>query len=139
MFLGLYGSGKTTSISKIANYYMKRGMKVCAIGLDVHRPAAPEQLEQLGKKAKFAVFINKTEKNPIKIWKEFETKVEDYDLILIDTAGRDVLDNELIKELKDLKKEISPQDIILVMPADIGQAAKKQAQDRAALDFLAIQ
>jgi signal recognition particle subunit SRP54 len=104
-------------------------MKVCAIGLDVHRPAAPEQLEQLGKKAKFAVFINKTEKNPIKIWKEFETKVEDYDLILIDTAGRDVLDNELIKELKDLKKEISPQDIILVMPADIGQAAKFQASE----------
>jgi signal recognition particle subunit SRP54 len=129
MFLGLYGSGKTTTIAKLANYHMKRGMKVCAIGLDVHRPAAPEQLEQLGKKAKFQVFINKTEKNPIKIWKEFETKVKDYDLILIDTAGRDVLDNELIKELKELKNLIKPSEIILVMPADIGQAAKFQASE----------
>jgi len=129
MFLGLYGSGKTTTISKIANYYMKRGQKVCAVGLDVHRPAAPEQLEQLGKKAKFQVFINKIEKNPVKIWNEFEKETEKYDLVLIDTAGRDALDSGLIKEIKELKKEINPQQIILVMPADIGQAAKFQTQE----------
>jgi signal recognition particle subunit SRP54 len=129
MFLGLYGSGKTTTIAKLANYYMKRGMKTCAIGLDVHRPAAPEQLEQLGKKAKFPVFINKTEKNPIKIWNQFSDELKKYDLTLIDTAGRDVLDNELIKELKELKNLIKPTEIILVMPADIGQAAKFQASE----------
>jgi len=129
MFLGLYGSGKTTTIAKLANYYMKRGMKTCAIGLDVHRPAAPEQLEQLGKKAKFPAFINKTEKNPIKIWNQFSDELKKYDLTLIDTAGRDVLDNELIKELKELKNLIKPTEIILVMPADIGQAAKFQASE----------
>jgi signal recognition particle subunit SRP54 len=129
IFMGLYGSGKTTTIAKIANYYMKRGIKVCAVGLDVHRPAAPEQLEQLGQRAKFPVFINKTEKNALKIWKQFEKETEKYDLVLIDTAGRDVLDNELIKEIKELKKAISPQQVILVMPADIGQAAKHQASE----------
>jgi signal recognition particle subunit SRP54 len=129
IFMGLYGSGKTTTIAKIANYYMKRGIKVCAVGLDVHRPAAPEQLEQLGQRAKFPVFINQTEKNALKIWKQFEKETEKYDLVLIDTAGRDVLDNELIKEIKELKKAISPQQVILVMPADIGQAAKHQASE----------
>ena len=127
MFLGLYGSGKTTTISKIANYYMKRGFKVCAVGLDVHRPAASEQLEQLGKKAKFQVFINKNEKNPIKIWDEFSDQIKKYDLVLIDTAGRDALDKELVKEISYLKKRISPDQTILVMTADIGQAAKFQA------------
>jgi len=129
MFLGLYGSGKTTTISKIANYYMKRGMKVCALGLDVYRPAAQEQLEQLGKSLKFSVFVNEKEKNPLKIWKSFEEQLKKYDLILIDTAGRDALDKELIKEISELKKEIKPEHTILVMPADIGQAAKFQAQE----------
>ena len=129
IFLGLYGSGKTTTIAKLANYYMKRGLKVCAVGLDVHRPAAPEQLEQLGKKSKFVVFINKNEKNALKIWKEFEEQTKKYDLVLVDTAGRDALDNELIKEIKDLRKAIQPKEVILVMPADIGQAAKFQTQE----------
>ena len=65
MFLGLYGSGKTTTISKLANYYSKRGYKCAVLGLDVHRPAAPEQLEQLAKKVKVACFIDKEEKNAL--------------------------------------------------------------------------
>jgi len=129
MFLGLYGSGKTTTISKLANYYAKRGMKVAMMGLDVHRPAAPEQLEQLGKQIKIQTFINKTEKNALKIWKEFSPQLEKFDLVLVDTAGRDALDNELIKEIKDLKSEIKPDQTILIMPADIGQAAKHQASE----------
>ncbi len=129
MFLGLYGSGKTTTIGKLGMYYSKRGFKTCLIGLDVHRPAAPEQLEQIAQKAKLPVFINKTEKSAIKIWKEFEDKIKKYDLVLIDTAGRDVLDKELIKELEDLNKTINPAQKILVIPADIGQTAKKQASE----------
>ncbi|MEM2956224.1 MAG: signal recognition particle receptor subunit alpha [Candidatus Pacearchaeota archaeon] len=129
MFLGLYGSGKTTTIAKLANYYAKRGFKVAILGLDTHRPAASEQIEQLAKQIKIPVFVNKTEKNPIKIWNQFSNQLEKYDIIMIDTAGRDVLDNELIKEIKDLKSAIRPDDVILVMPADIGQAAKKQASE----------
>jgi signal recognition particle subunit SRP54 len=129
MLLGLYGAGKTTAISKLGNYFAKRGNKVGLIGLDVHRPAAPEQLKQLAEKNKLNYFIDAKEKNPIKIWKEYQKEMKDYDLILIDTAGRHNLDKELIKEIKNLDKEIKPTEIILVMPADIGQAAKKQAQE----------
>jgi len=129
MFLGLYGSGKTTTISKLANYYSKRGYKCAVLGLDVHRPAAPEQLEQLAKKVKVACFIDKEEKNALKVYKEFELELENYDIVFIDTAGRDALDKELVKELESLDKTIKPQEKILVMPGDIGQAAKHQAAE----------
>ena len=128
ILLGLYGAGKTTTISKIGNYFAKRGNKVALIGLDVHRPAAPEQLKQLGEKHKLNYFIDAKEKDPLKIWKKYKKELKDYDLILIDTAGRHNLDKELIKEVKSLDKEIKPTERILVMPADIGQAAKQQAQ-----------
>ncbi len=129
MMLGLYGCGKTTTTAKLALYYSKRGKKPCLLGLDVHRPAAPEQLEQLGKQINAPVFINKNEKNPLKIYKEFQKQLENYDLVIIDTAGRHSLDKELIDEIKTLEKEISPDYILLVMPADIGQAAKQQASE----------
>jgi len=129
MLLGLYGAGKTTTISKLGNYYAKRGNKVALVGLDVHRPAAPEQLKQLGDQNKLDVFIEPKEKDPIKIWKKYKKDLEKYNLVLIDTAGRHTLDKDLIKEIKDLGKEIKPTETILVMPADIGQAAKKQAQE----------
>jgi len=128
MLLGLYGSGKTTTIAKLGNYYAKRGFKVALIGLDVYRPAASEQLEQLAEKNKLTCFVNVKEKNPIKILKEYEKKLKDYNLILLDTAGRHTLDQELIKEIKSIEKEAKPTNSILVVPADIGQAAKIQSK-----------
>jgi len=129
MLLGLYGAGKTTTIAKLANYYSKRGYKTCMLGLDVHRPAAPEQLEQLAKTNKLAVFIDKKEKSAEKIYKKYKKELEKYDLILIDTAGRDALDKNLIKEIKSLDKLIKPDHKLFTIPADIGQAAKSQAQE----------
>ncbi len=96
LLLGLYGSGKTTTIAKLANYYAKRGFKTCMLGLDVHRPAAPEQLEQLAERNNLTAFIDKQEKNPEKIYQKFEKQLKDYDLVFIDTAGRHSLDKELI-------------------------------------------
>ncbi len=127
LMLGLYGAGKTTTISKLALYYSKRGQKVCAIGLDVHRPAASDQLEQLGKQGNFTVFVDKKEKDPIKIWKKYQDKLKDYNLILVDTAGRDALDSDLIKEIEAINKIAKPTETLLVMTADIGQTAKTQA------------
>ncbi len=128
MMIGLFGSGKTTSISKIAKYYSKRGYKVAAIGLDVHRPAAPIQLQQLCNKINITCFIDKKEKDPLKIYNDFKKEYSKYDILIIDTAGRDALSKDLIKEIESLNKEIKPDENLLVISADIGQAAQTQAE-----------
>lgn len=127
LMLGLYGQGKTTSISKLASYYAKRGNKVCAIGLDVHRPAASEQLKQLCDKLNIPAFISPNEKDPKKIWKKYEKELKSYNLILVDTAGRDSLSQDLVKEIKEINKFANPTETLLVISADIGQTAKTQA------------
>lgn len=129
LLLGLYGSGKTTTISKLAFYYAKRGKKVCALGLDTQRPAAMKQLKDMCDKAKVACFIDEKEKDPLKIIKKYQEELEDYDLVLIDTAGRDTLKEDLIDEIKSIEKKLKPTYRILIIPADIGQAAKKQASE----------
>lgn len=129
MFLGLYGSGKTTTISKLGFHYAKRGRKVALLGLDVDRPAAMDQLEQMAAKAKIPAFVDKVEKDPLKIIEKFQAELEKYDLVLIDTAGRDGLNDELIAQIKKLNKTLKPNHRILVLPADIGQTAKVQAEE----------
>jgi signal recognition particle subunit SRP54 len=129
LFLGLYGSGKTTTISKLGFYYAKRGRKVALLGLDTQRPAAMDQLEQMAKKAALPAFVDKKEKDPLKIIKKYEKELEKYDLVIVDTAGRDGLNKDLIKEISSIEKKIKPDHRILVMPADIGQAAKTQASE----------
>ncbi len=128
MMVGVFGSGKTTTISKLANYYKKRGYKIATLGLDVHRPAAIDQLEQLCSKLKVDCFTNRKEKNPVKIYNEFKDKYQKYDILFIDTAGRDSLDKELIEEIKKLNEEIKPDEKLLVISADIGQAAQELAE-----------
>ena len=128
MFVGVYGNGKTTSIGKIAHYYQKRGLRVAALGLDVHRPAAPEQLKQVCEAINVPVFIDKNEKNALKIYKKYEKEYGKYDLLLVDTAGRHDLDDELVEEIKELSKEIQADEKILVMNADLGQSAERLAR-----------
>ena len=136
LLLGLYGAGKTTTIAKLGNYFAKRGNKVALVGLDVHRLAAKEQLKQLANKNNLNCFVDFKEENATKTWKKFEKELKKYNVVLIDTAGRHNLDKELEKEIKKLEKEIKPTESILVLPADIGQAAKKQAQEfRNAVDI----
>jgi len=129
IFLGLYGAGKTTTISKVGLYYSKRGRKVALLGLDTQRPAAMDQLEQMAKKAKIPAFIDKKEKDPIKIIENYKKELDKYDLILIDTAGRHGLNKELIKEIEKINEKINPDYCILVMPADVGQTAKTQTDE----------
>jgi len=128
MMLGVYGAGKTTTIGKLAHYYSKRGYKVAALGLDVHRPAAIDQIEQICKKINVDCYVNRGENNPIKIYDEFKSRLLKYEVVLIDTAGRDSLDKGLISEIKELNDKIKPNEKLLVISADIGQAAQKLAQ-----------
>lgn len=128
MLVGLFGNGKTTTAGKLAKYFKKRGSKVAMVSLDVWRPAAYEQLKQLGEKIDVDVYGNPKQKDPAKILKEFEKDLKKYDLVIFDTAGRDALNDELIDELKLVNKLVQPNEALLVMAADVGQAAEKQAQ-----------
>lgn len=128
IMVGLYGSGKTTTIGKLSKYYSKRGYRVATLGLDVHRPAAPAQLEQVSQQIPVKCFIKKGEKDPIKIYKEFEKEYSKFDILIIDTAGRDALSSDLVKEIEKLNNEIKPDERLLVISADIGQVAKQQAE-----------
>ncbi|MCF7901712.1 signal recognition particle receptor subunit alpha [Candidatus Woesearchaeota archaeon] len=127
MLVGLFGSGKTTTTGKLANYFKKRGIKTAVITTDTWRPAAYDQLEQTAKKINIDFYGNKEEKNPAKIYSQFEKQLQEYDLILIDTAGRDALNNELVEELQLLNKTVNPDESFLVISGDIGQTAQKQA------------
>ncbi len=128
MLLGLFGSGKTTTAGKLARYFQKRGLKTAMIQLDVYRPAALEQLEQLGKQVNAPVFGSRKEKNPVLIYESFEGELKKFDVVIVDTAGRDALSPELIGELKRLGERIRPDESLLVISGDIGQAAQKQAE-----------
>jgi signal recognition particle subunit SRP54 len=128
MLVGLFGSGKTTTAGKLATYFSKRGHKVALIGLDTHRPAAMDQIEQIAKQVKVQCFLNKKEKYPLKVWNEFKNEYKKYDVLIIDTSGRDALSKDLIEEIELLNNQIKPNENLLVISADIGQAAQKQAE-----------
>jgi len=128
MLVGLFGSGKTTTAGKLAKFYTKRGHKIALVGLDIHRPAAMHQLEQVAEQANVKVFIDKKIKDPIEIWNKHKDEYKNYDVLIIDTAGRDALSKDLINEIEDVNDEIKPDENLLVVSADIGQAAQKQAE-----------
>jgi len=128
MLVGLFGNGKTTTAGKLGLYYKKRGLKVALVQTDTWRPAAYDQLVQLGKQVDVPVFGVKGEKDSEKIWKHVRPELDTYDLIIVDTAGRDALSDDLIEELNGINTLVKPHEALLVMAADVGQSAEKQAQ-----------
>ena len=129
IMMGLYGSGKTTSCAKLAKYYQDRGMSALLICCDVSRPAAYEQLQTLAKNANVSFFGIKGENDPVKIVKEALLKYKDRKVIICDTSGRSALDQNLIEELKRVDKAFEPDERILVIGADTGQVAGRQAEE----------
>jgi len=126
MLTGLQGSGKTTTSAKIGMFLKKKNKRTpLLVPLDVNRPAAIEQLKVLGKKAKVAVFDTDPSKNPVDIAKEARdyALMRGYDTIILDTAGRLHVDDELMKELEDIKKTVNPVEILLIADAMTGQDA----------------
>jgi signal recognition particle subunit SRP54 len=128
MLVGLFGSGKTTTAGKLAKFYKKRGYKVALIQTDTWRPAAYDQLEQLSMQVGVNFYGIKGEKNPLKIYKKFSSELKKHDVVLVDTAGRDALSKELIAELNELNKLVKPEERLLVISSDLGQAAQNQAE-----------
>lgn len=128
LLVGLYGQGKTTSSAKLGNFFKNRGKRVALISTDTWRPAAYEQLKQLGSQIEIDVFGEPSLKTPDDIFLKFENELQKYDVVIIDSAGRDSLNSELVEEISSLNKTVLPTDIFLVMGADVGQTAQKQAQ-----------
>ena len=125
MMVGLQGSGKTTSTGKLANLLRKKyNKKVLMVACDVYRPAAIDQLKQIGKSLNMEVYSEDTKdvvliaKNAVQYAKE-----NNFDYVLIDTAGRLHIDDNLMEELKELQKEINPDETLLVIDSMMGQDA----------------
>ena len=129
LLLGLYGSGKTTTAAKIAKFYQDRGLSSALVACDVTRPAAYEQLETLSKQAGVGFFGIKDEKDARKIVKQADASLRDKKVLICDTSGRNALDKELIEQLKQVTEEFKPEEKILVINADTGQVAGKQAKE----------
>lgn len=136
---GLQGSGKTTFTGKLA-YYLKtkKGKNPLMVACDIYRPAAIDQLHVLGEQIEVDVFSNKEEKNPIKIAEAAikQAKENGNSVVLIDTAGRLAIDEQMMNEISDLKKAVKPNEILFVVDSMTGQDAVNTAKafnDR--LDF----
>lgn len=128
MLLGIQGSGKTTASGKLAKYFQKRGLKAALVCTDTYRPGAYEQLKQLAARSNIPVYGEPKEKNAVKIAIHGLKQFTDYDLVIIDTAGRHKEEAGLINEMKKLEKAIKPDESILVIDGTIGQQAAVQAK-----------
>ena len=125
MLVGLQGSGKTTTIGKLANYLRKNNKKrPLLVACDVYRPAAIDQLKQIGKELNIEVY-SEGKGNPVEISKNGIKYAKDngYDYVLIDTAGRLQIDESLMDELINIQKEVNPDETILVIDSMMGQDA----------------
>jgi len=128
MLVGIQGSGKTTASGKLAKYFQKRGLKTALVCTDTYRPGAYDQLKQLAGRANIPVYGEPKEKKAEKIALRGLKQFKDYDLVIIDTAGRHKEEKDLINEMKRLEKAIKPDEAILVIDGTIGQQAAIQAK-----------
>ena len=131
MVVGLQGSGKTTFCAKLANHLKHKGRHPLLVAGDVHRPAAVEQLKQLGEQIQIPVFAMDSEFDAVKIAKNgVEFAKKNYrDVVIVDTAGRMHIDEEMMKEVEMVKEAIKPNEILFVVDAMTGQEAVNVAKE----------
>ena len=125
MLVGLQGSGKTTTAGKLANLFRKEGKKPLLVACDVYRPAAIKQLQVVGSQLNIPVFANENSKDVVHIAKQaINTAISKLnDVVILDTAGRLHIDEELMDELKNVKISVKPHEILLVVDSMTGQDA----------------
>ena len=129
MMCGLQGAGKTTHTAKLAKYLKKQNRRPLLVACDIYRPAAIDQLKVVGASVDAHVF-EMGQTNPVKIAKESIKYAKDngFDVVILDTAGRLHIDEDLMKELKDIKAEVQPNEILLVVDSMTGQDAVNVAK-----------
>ncbi len=130
MLVGLQGSGKTTTAGKLANLLRKQGKKPLLVACDVYRPAAIKQLQVVGNQLNIPVFANENTKDVVLIAKQAMSQAMSKlnDVVILDTAGRLHIDEELMQELKNVKSNVKPHEILLVVDSMTGQDAVNVAQ-----------
>ena len=130
MLVGLQGSGKTTTAGKLANLFRKQGKKPLLVACDVYRPAAIKQLQVVGAQLNIPVYANEQSKDVVHIAKQAMNVAMSKlnDVIILDTAGRLQIDEQLMEELQNVKKSVRPHEILLVVDSMTGQEAVNVAQ-----------
>ena len=130
MLVGLQGSGKTTTAGKLANILRKQGKKPLLVACDIYRPAAIKQLQVVGAQLNIPVYANETSKDVVHIAKQAMSVAMSKmnDVVILDTAGRLHIDDELMQELKNVKSNVRPHEILLVVDSMRGQDAVNVAQ-----------
>ncbi|MBQ9769193.1 MAG: signal recognition particle protein [Clostridia bacterium] len=129
MMVGLQGAGKTTHAAKIAGYFKKQGKRPLLVACDIYRPAAITQLQTVGAQLDIPVFTLGDKESPVKISREALKFAEKNgnDMVFIDTAGRLQIDEKLMGELEDIRNEVNPTEVLLVVDAMTGQVAVEVA------------
>lgn len=129
MLVGLYGNGKTTTAGKLSKYFQKKGLRPALVAGDVHRPAAIDQLKTLAEQTNTPFYGEWDNKDAIQIVKRgLEKFKKSADVVIVDTAGRHKLDDDLIEEMKDIFKAVKPDEKLLVIDAAVGQQGGPQAK-----------
>jgi len=131
LLVGIQGSGKTTTVGKLARFYKNKGYKVATVTTDTWRPGAYEQLVQLTEQIGVRCYGNPNEKNAIKLAvRETKKAINDgHNIIIVDTAGRHKEEKELMKEMEKIESNLKPNEVILVIDGSIGQQAYSQAEE----------
>ncbi|WP_250673058.1 signal recognition particle protein [Paraclostridium ghonii] len=131
MMAGLQGAGKTTTSGKLGGYFKKQGKKPLLVACDIYRPAAIKQLQVVGEKLDIPVFSMGDKESPVNIAKAGYNHAikNNHDLVIIDTAGRLHIDETLMEELQNIKCEVKPHEILLVVDSMTGQDAVNVAQN----------
>jgi signal recognition particle subunit SRP54 len=128
LLAGLFGQGKTTTAAKLARHFQKHGVRVGLVAADVHRPAAIDQLEQLGRKIGADVYADRSERRAEEIVRAALAKLPAHLAVIVDTAGRSGIDAELIAELQRVKAVLEPEEVLLVLDGAMGQTAGRSAE-----------
>ncbi len=131
LIAGLQGSGKTTFSAKLANYLKtKKGKRPMLVACDVYRPAAIEQLRVLGEQIEVEVFSDLVDKDPVKIAKQSISYAKDkgYNVVIVDTAGRLAIDEQMMDEISNIKKSVNPHETLFVVDSMTGQDAVNTAK-----------
>ncbi|KAL7672162.1 hypothetical protein ACOME3_007056 [Neoechinorhynchus agilis] len=130
MFVGLQGAGKTTTCTKYAYHYMKRGWKSCLVCADTFRAGAFDQLKQNAFRARIPFYGSYNESDPVQIALDgvARFKQDNFEMIVVDTSGRHMQEESLFEEMLQVANSIKPDNVVFVMDASIGQACEKQAK-----------